>query len=136
MLNVATRHVSTLANLGAPILQLAGGGVHDGVFARTANEVVSFDPAGRKVGVGARRVQHDRGRRQRKGLAASIGKRTVDTYSPTLRLIGSSVLPWSLTNGNGRLLLAVDLTSGRLSSAARPARSSGLGLPRARSPCT
>ncbi len=115
VLNVATRHVSTFANPGAPILQLAGGGVHDGVFARTANEVVSFDPAGRKVGVvhGAFSTIAVDGSDEGL-LAASIGKRTVDTYSPTLHLVGSSVLPSSLTNGNGQLLLAVDLTSGQL----------------------
>jgi hypothetical protein len=114
-LDVGTRRATVFANAGAPILQLVAGGEHDGVLARTAHEVIGFDPYGHRVGVihGSFDTIAVNGSDESL-VAASLRSKTLKSYSPAFGLMGTTPLPRTLTRGHGHLTLAIDRTSKQL----------------------
>jgi hypothetical protein len=109
VLDVRGGNVTTLASVGAPILQLVPGGAQDGVFARTAQTIVDVGPAGHRLGTihGEFSTITVDGSDENL-LAASLAHKSLSVYAPTLRRLGSSTLPASLTTGAGHLTLGVD----------------------------
>jgi hypothetical protein len=103
-----------LASVGAPILQLVPGGRQDGVFARTAHAVVSFDALGHRVGTvrGSFSTIAVDGADESL-LATSRSHSRLLVYSPALKLVSSSLLPASLGT-RGVLRFSVDPGAGQL----------------------